>query len=90
MTFSKRVQKLVDRHAERLDLENCYTEPGTFFSDDFHPKREYWLYLGRGWRNAEVDPLVPIHLIHEVDFKEIKRQIEGAKPCDCDECKNNW
>ena len=70
--FSNRVQALVNRYSDKLDLDNCYTEPGTFFSDDLRPRKETWLYLARGWRNAVVDPVCALHLIHEVDYNEIR------------------
>jgi len=89
MKISKRVLNLMSRYADKIDFDNCSAEPGTYFSDNDIPKKEHWLYLARGWRNVVVDPICPIHLIHEIDYNEIRDQIKGAKPCDCDECKNN-
>lgn len=46
----------------------------------------HWVYLAPGWRNAVLDPLAPLHIIHECTVEECIAQFNGALPCDCEEC----
>lgn len=46
----------------------------------------HWVFLQPGWRNAVLDPVAPVHIIHEGTIKEVLRQFRGAKPCRCEEC----
>src|SRR5688572_30717773 len=40
-----------------------------------------WVYLKPGWRNILLDPMVPMHAVHEGSAKEALRQLRGAVPC---------
>lgn len=47
----------------------------------------HWIFLKAGWRNFMLDPGAPLHAIHEGSAREAMRQLKGATPCDCEECK---
>jgi hypothetical protein len=49
--------------------------------------REHWLFIRSGWRNAVLDPVCPVHTIHESTVKAVMEQARGLNPCNCEECQ---
>ena len=49
----------------------------------------YWIDLRCGWRNM-LDPVCPLHGIHEDTKREAEFWLRRTEPCDCDECKRGW
>jgi len=64
-------------------VADAFTEMGDFFDRN---RPEHWVYL-KGWRNDWVDPVCPIHLIHEPSAKEAMFQLRRIKPCVCESCQ---
>jgi len=79
----KDLQRLITskRHAHKID--EGWTERD---EADFEHPWSHWIWFKPGWRNYRIDPVAPLHAIHEWDRKEIRAQLNEARPCDCEEC----
>ena len=48
--------------------------------DERRDDNGYWVYFNPGWINPETET----HSIHETTIAEIKRQLRGMVPCECE------
>jgi len=83
-SLPKTLQKLVAANPDKI-------EAGWSEQDDFNGSGtwSHWIYLNPGWKNAWLDPLGALHIIHEPTVKEVLEQFRGIAPCDCDECRKH-
>lgn len=75
------LRKLAAANPDKID--EGWTEQDDFAGPE---KWCHWVFLKPGWRNAWLDPLCPVHIIHEYTVRDVMQQFRGIKPCDCEEC----
>jgi hypothetical protein len=75
----KTLQRWIAAHPGKVD-------EGSTEWDESERDWSHWIYLARGWRNAVLDPLAALHIVHEATVAEALVQLRGLAPCDCEEC----
>lgn len=76
MTGYKTIDRLPQKHLDKIDSISYEGREGGF-----------WIYLGNGYCNSEMEPWGGMHIIHERTLSECIVQLKHATKCPCEDCK---